>query len=251
MVTGFVSVLPVSAAGGPLGDRNTMLSLLMGVGMVAMIIGSVTTASEPDINVNANINVTEMKEIIQKKVEDIAPVPTSYPPQPSYIPILRPYVIDKTHDIWHAKDPSSYITNNEWVKYYANISDELKDDVLKINYITDNEAYNFPPNGDIWQNADYTLWKGSGDCEDISIARASVQIAKGRKAMVVAGYMYLPDGRRITDIWYEMYVNDTFMRLTSTPIGYFEGSGSVKAEPKYMFNDKVSWREYNANWYNN
>ncbi len=55
------------------------------------------------------------------------PTPTSVPtpaetpyPKPTYIPTLRFYDIDKSHDIWHAKDPSSYITpNNEWVRYYA------------------------------------------------------------------------------------------------------------------------------------
>jgi len=42
--------------------------------------------------------------------------------KPNHIPALKPYIIDKSRDIWQAQDPSSYITpDNEWVKYHASL----------------------------------------------------------------------------------------------------------------------------------
>lgn len=54
-------------------------------------------------------------------------------PKPNTIPELRPYEVDKTHDLWHAKNPESYITpDNEWVRYYA--SQLFIDDDGRIKY---------------------------------------------------------------------------------------------------------------------
>lgn len=138
-----------------------------------------------------------------------APTPKETPyPKPTYVPTLRPYDIDKSHDIWHAKDPSSYIEpNNEWVKYYASqlfidLDRRIKYKNEKIewwmdldgvkhytnkpfinNYVYDWEQFGTGSQGslandDYWTNADYYLTHGmKGDCDDWMIAVTSMMLS--------------------------------------------------------------------------
>ncbi|MDD3840081.1 MAG: hypothetical protein PHP06_05850 [Clostridia bacterium] len=163
--------------------------------------------------------------------------------QIGFTPKLRPYDIDKSHDIWHAKDPSSYITPNDpWVQYYA-----ITGASIQTIYKTDIEMYPDNPDKDVWQNAAYTLFTGFGDCEDLAIVEASVDIAKGRKAVVVAGYAVLPDGSRIRDYWEEIFVEGIKVIKPTNPL--LEAEEGLVLEPKFMFSDKISWRRYDENWY--
>jgi len=142
---------------------------------------------------------------------DSIPTPpkTSELPQPSYIPKLRPYHIDKSHDIWMAENPSSYvIPDNDWVKYYASqlyvdadgriryknrpiplLADEKgkvimwTDEPFLNNYTYDWEKYGNGAKGslandDYWDNPDYYLTHGmKGDCDEWALAVVSMMLS--------------------------------------------------------------------------
>lgn len=97
--------------------------------------------------------------------------------------------------ILYLENASSYIIpDNEVVQWYAN-NTVLTDDALlwkhdnslvEFNYVTDNDLFENLTNGDMWQNPDYYLsHKRRGDCEDFSVAYASILEAKGISAQVV------------------------------------------------------------------
>lgn len=188
--------------------------------------------------------------ISSMSTETPSPVPQ---PTPDDIPTLRPYQINKEHDIWHAQDPSSYIIpSNEWVRYFALEQQKYRageySNYPQIDYIPDNIAYPLNIDKDIWQNPDYTLYIGQGDCEDISIAWVSMHRSLGHKAMVVAGEIWFNDGSpNIQDFWYEWIDEDGIKSTKYVASNLYEKTFTAK--PKYMFNDKISWREYNENWY--
>lgn len=103
------------------------------------------------------------------------------------------------------------------------------------------------PDKDVWQNADYTLYKMEGDCEDTAIAQVSVDIALGKKAVVVGGYLTLDNGERIKDFWEEVYAEGIKSLKTTSP--YLINQKELRIEPLYMFNDEIQWRSYAENWY--
>ena len=172
----------------------------------------------------------------------IATPPTPIP-TPGYTPTLRPYLIDRSQEIWHASDASSYIIpNNEWVQYYA------KNDLpVGIIYRTDESMYPSNPDKDVWQNADYTLYKMEGDCEDIAIADVSIDIALGKKAVVVGGYLTLDNGDRIKDFWEEVYSGG--VKSIKAASMDMRSQRELRIEPLYMFNDEIQWQSYDENWY--
>lgn len=186
----------------------------------------------------ANITIESLFPAITPSITE-----PSYP-KPIYIPTLTSMnCYNKNEEIWHPCSPSEYITpDNEWVKYYAknNLS-------VGIIYRTDDDMYNYPPNGDVWQNADYTLFTGYGDCEDIAIAQVSIDLAKGKKAVVVGGYVTLDNGQKIRDFWIEEYSDGIKSLIATNPS--LETQKELRLESLYMFNDKIIWRDYNANWY--
>lgn len=189
----------------------------------------------PDIPVNNTI----------KFPPSPSPTHTLYP-KPSYTPTLLPInCYNKNYEIWHPCSPSTYIIpENEWVKYYA---DKLENgEGVSLYYKTDRELYPYAPNDDVWQNADYTAYIQQGDCEDLSILRVSMHRALGHKAIVVAGYLEDQQSRQIKDFWYE-YINEYghFTKIVSESAMTTE----YKLIPKYMFNDKIQWSNYNENWY--
>jgi len=58
--------------------------------------------------------------------------------------------------------------------------------IFKFNYEADNDQFNNPPDGDMWLNPDYYLAHDArGDCEDFSLAFASILEAKGIPASVI------------------------------------------------------------------
>ena len=77
---------------------------------------------------------------------------------------------------------------------------------------------------------------------------ASIDIAQGNKAVVVAGYITLDNGERIRDFWVEVYFENVLSIVTTNPA--LETQKELRLEPLFMFNDKITWKGYNANWYN-
>ncbi|MCZ7357888.1 MAG: hypothetical protein O8C66_03960 [Candidatus Methanoperedens sp.] len=81
--------------------------------------GNILASPEIQIAVPAAEIPVAASTPIQAQVPIISLAEKPYP-EPSYVPVMRPYLVNKANDIWYAKDPSSYITpDNEWVKYYA------------------------------------------------------------------------------------------------------------------------------------
>ncbi len=152
-------------------------------------------------------------QIIKDVISSI-PVPTPTPaetphPMPTYAPSLRAFEINTEHDIWHARDPSSYITpENEWVRYFASqlyldYDGRLKyinqkvpllrdkggqivlwtNETFANNYVYDWEQFGTGARGglandDYWINPDYYLAHGmKGDCEDWSLAVTSLMLS--------------------------------------------------------------------------
>ena len=103
--------------------------------------------------------------------------------------------LNRRNHILYPEDASSYIIpENEVVQWYAEHT-VLTDDALlwkhnasifKFNYVSDNDLFDNPLDGDMWQNPDYYLTHDcKGDCEDFSLAFASVLEAKGIHAQVI------------------------------------------------------------------
>jgi len=115
---------------------------------------------------------------------------------PEFDTALKPMGrLNWTNHILYPEDASSYIMpENEVVKWYAE-NTVLTDDALlwkhnrsavEFKYESDNELFGNPPDGDMWQNPDYYLAHGLvGDCEDFSLAFASVLEAKDIPAQVI------------------------------------------------------------------
>lgn len=101
------------------------------------------------------------------------------------IPVLRPYIVDRSHELLHAQDPSSYITpKSSWVRYYASQLYVDEDGAIKYknksfwnnkfenNYVSDwvqfgNGARGSIPDNDYWATPDYYLAHGmKGDCDE-------------------------------------------------------------------------------------
>ncbi len=115
---------------------------------------------------------------------------------PEFDTALKPMGrLNWTNHILYPEDASSYIMpENEVVKWYAE-NTVLTDGALlwkhnrsavEFKYESDNELFSNPPDGDMWQNPDYYLAHSSiGDCEDFSLAFASILEAKGISAEVI------------------------------------------------------------------
>jgi len=139
--------------------------------------------------------------------------------------------LNRNNHILYPKDASAYlIPENEVVTWYAE-NTVLTDDALlwkhnrsavKFEYQTDNNLFNNPPDGDWWQYPDYYLANGAiGDCEDFSLAFASILEAKGIPAEVIGVTL----------------INDRLHWVV-----------------KYFFNDKINYADINRNnviiWHN-
>lgn len=115
---------------------------------------------------------------------------------PEFETALKPMgKLNRKNHILYPEDASSYITpENKVVSWYAEntvLTDEAllwkgTGDAVEFKYRTDNDQFNNPPDGDLWQNPDYYLANGNmGDCEDFSIAFASILEAKEIPAEVI------------------------------------------------------------------
>ncbi|MCZ7400008.1 MAG: hypothetical protein O8C62_10110 [Candidatus Methanoperedens sp.] len=169
------------------------MSLLTAVVIILSVIlipGMAVAAEQIDENTNIVLNGDVQSQS-----------PTSYS-KPDLIPSLKPYIIDKSTDIWHAEDPGSYITpDNDWVKFYASqlyidydgriryknrpipLFVDIKGNVLSWtdepfvnNYVTLKDYFGYElPNNDYWMMPDYYLYNGQrGICSGWSLAVTSM-----------------------------------------------------------------------------
>ena len=152
---------------------------------------------------------------------------------------LWKYNVDKTRNnydnFWTATNPSKYIIpDNPVIRYFANNTEDIQMDYR-------------PDRIDYWQNPDYTLKILQGDCEDLSLVWVSIHRAKGHKAVVVGGYLTMADGKVIRDMWYEYVDGNIHQTKFVAPVTETQ---RFSAKPLFMFNDKMSIRDYDPNWMN-
>lgn len=172
------------------------------------------------------------------------------PPEPAEL--WAPYILDTEGHIKHPKDECKYVMpDNEVVQYYAKRTFVDGDGYFKWNnynlfvcHFAGDVKY---PTGDYWYNPDYFLTHGNiGDCEDFALALVSLLLAKGIPAILVAGYWETGT----THIGAE-YVYNNIVRYADTT-GYYERKAVVEFNlftPTRMFNDQITWREYEKDWY--
>lgn len=144
---------------------------------------------------------------------------------PGFETTLKPMGrLNRTNHILYPEDAASYIIpENEVVKWYAE-NTVLTDDALlwkqngcpvTFKYETDDELFNYPPDNDSWQNADYYLANDRiGDCEDFSLAFVSILEAKGISAEVIG----------------VLLINDRYHWIA-----------------KYQYNDQINYADINRN----
>ncbi len=238
-----------------------------------------------NISIQPQISAYEPIEVNDSEPEINDSKPGINDTEPSYIPTIRPYLINKDHDIWHAEDPSSYITpDNAWVKYYASrlyidfngrlryknmpvpLRVDIRGNILQwidkpfVNtYISDDDQFNFPPDGDVWVMPEYYLTHGmKDDCDgwmvtvtsimksgELSVKDNSSFVKTVVPAKAVLGYM-----GNFRDGWteYKAY-GKTFLTTTSLMVAGFgddkqsvtefvEKKDKTTAKPVFEFDDK-------------
>ena len=242
--------------------------------------------ADEGINITVPVSQVPVPAII------LAPAETPYL-KPSNTPVIRPYIIDKDHDIWHAKDPGSYITpHNDWVKYYASqlyidydgrlryknkpipLMIDTKGNVLSRvdqpflnNYISDEEQFHFPPNGDVWVMPDYYLTNGmQDDCDGWMVTVTSLMLSgelssrenesfvkKVIPTKAVLGYMGgIRDGWVEYQAYGKLFLTSTALVNTGINGGekrsaseFIENKDKTTARPVFEFTDKY-FCEYRA-----
>ncbi len=237
----------------PVGEQMKLLPtivLILSVMLTSEMLLVSGQSAKDTTNVQGEEDITFSYENVQAPIP--LPTETPYPkPNYNYVPILKPYVINKDHDIWHPQDAQAYITpDNEWVKYYASLLYidydgriryknrttplvvDAKGNVLSWtdepfvnNYVSDNEQFNYPPDADMWVLPEYYLTNGMrDDCDgwmvtvtslmlsgEMSVRNNETFVKKFIPAKAVLGYM---GGYR--DGWTEYQVyGKTFLTTTA------------------------------------
>lgn len=128
---------------------------------------------------------------------------------------------------------------------------------------------------DYWQNPDYTLTVGYGDCEDLALVACSILKAKDIPSIVVLGYAYPNEKERRGHAWTEYYIDGEYFvnnNLNSFPRNIQEDNSiyyyytpnmifsfvnntsenitiqGMKLQPRHIFNDNLKRRPYHKNW---
>ncbi len=213
----------------------------------------------------SNINISINSMFNESKIETKPQIIEKPYPEPNYKPSMRPYKIDKSHDIWHAQDPKSYITpQNEWVLYYAsqlyiNEDGRIRYKDTKVpwvtdlngnvvswidkpfvnNYISDDAQFNYPPNGDMWVMPDYYLTNGmKDDCDGWAITVASlllsgelsIKIGENFTKQIIPAKVVIGYAGPYRDAWVEYKVyNKTFYSTTASIITGLDGKEKISA----------------------
>lgn len=230
-------------------QRNLLFTAVLTVSII-LVFGILPGTGQKSAGTEVSYPVLQVAE---ETVIEASPEPLfeNTIPEPSYIPVMKPYEISKDNDIWHAQEPISYITpENEWVRYYASqlyidydgrirykdksiplLTDSKgnvilwTDEPFTNNYIPDNEQFNYPPNGDVWVTPDYYLANGmNDDCDGWMVAVTSMMLSgemsvkengqfmkKVIPAKAVLGYM---GGYRDGWVEYNVY-GKTFVSTTA------------------------------------
>ena len=152
---------------------------------------------------------------------------------PDFETSLRPMgTFNLKNHILYPEDASSYIMpGNEVVVWYGNhtiLTDgallwKHNNSPVDFNYITDDELFNNPPRSDLWQNPDYYLTHGNtGDCEDFSVAFASILEAKGIPAKVLGAR--LVNGQYHWVVEYEFEGHIRYADINRNSVIIFEDS---------------------------
>ena len=128
--------------------------------------------------------------------------------------------------------------------------------IFSNHYVTDDEQFNNPPNGDYWINADYYFLNGlKGDCEDSAFAVASVLEVKGVRTKIVGGYTT----NHIRDWAVEYKINGTYFRYyggvpnnfgngAQEEIGFSKRNENVDFSPVLMFDKNSYYQDYTYDW---
>lgn len=169
--------------------------------------------------------------------------------------------------------PQKYIMpNNEVVQYISSIMTVNEKGRLNWekcpfgqcgifgnNYISDDEQFDNPPNGDYWVNPDYYFLHGlRGDCEDSAFAVASVLEAKGLRTKIVGGYT---GNGHFRDWIVEYKINGTYYRYyggifydviddgsAREEVGFKRRDIYVDFSPVLMFDKNTYYQGYTDNW---
>lgn len=185
-------------------------------------------------------------------------------PKPTYVPELWTYQAVKS-EIWHPADATRYVMpRNEYVQWYASQLSLTSDSKYTHFKYPDGSRFTLRyqrdyPREDYWQNPDYTLYHGRGDCEDIAVVVASILRAKGLDAVVVSGYKK-SDAGWIRHTWTEYHADNNYnyyyVDFSVDPsdgraVVYYTLRTETYYEffkPLYMFSDRMRYRDYNPRW---
>ncbi len=243
-------------------SAKVIIVLLFSISLVLLITTAATSTNpqpiEPIIpeNLTANRSNNTVTIPIQptatSSITVVLPIPTETPyPKPTSIPSMRAYDIDKTGDIWHAVNPSSYITpENEWVKYQASQLFLDEDGWIKykdqkvIGFIDENGTKYYVyksfmnnytplkeffghelPNNDYWMMPDYYLYNGKRGICSAWAATVTSMMLSGEMSIVKEGKFfkqvipakavmgYTKSGLRDAWVEYNLY-NNTWITTT-------------------------------------
>lgn len=135
--------------------------------------------------------------------------------------------------------------------------------------------------GNYWQNPDYTLTIGCGDCEDMALVGGSIFQAKEINSVIVEGYSWDNSGRS-GHVWVEYYLDGIYYvsnnfggnlysfkrkiykengiyyyrapKLILYPIDKIDNASQKiiipgpKLQPRYIFNQDLKKRPYYRDW---
>ena len=248
-------------------EKKEKAILVLGIALILALAGGCYFASNTSMNITVPVNATAVNDNVNASSNSSEQAEAA----------LWDYQANNLSEFNFPDNHRKYVMpDNPVVQEYAK---QLKiglyweyltyenDSALDLNYQNDTEE-------GIWQNPDYTLTIGYGDCEDIALAICSILKAKGIKSVVVIGYHYNDAEERNGHAWVEYYldgkyyISDQFsfernIVIENKIIYYFSPKITVtsnqtkeeiltippfKYQPRYIFNDKLKKRPYLKDW---
>ncbi len=196
------------------------------------------------------------------------PVPTSS--LPAFKTELWSYSVECTFsDFKGVCDPKSYIMpDNDVIKYVSSFI-YLENGSLYWEsnnpfeayglfypiYVSDQEQFN---KDDYWVNPDYFFMHNmKGDCEDVSVAIASILENKRIRTKVVGGWLIINNQRvrdwmveyKIGPVYYQYYGGITNLPfMTRGMFEFYKKARGIDFEPIIMFDKSSYYEAYNSNW---
>ncbi|MEM2933539.1 MAG: transglutaminase-like domain-containing protein [Methanocellales archaeon] len=209
--------------------RNQVFFFAFAFAIAIAIATSILILATSGLNKQNKNNAIEFKmstslEQIQSEIVTAKQTIEARPP-----PDLWSYSSIPDRDCWHPPNPSAYIRPDlvsPWI-----------DSDFAVSVFSDWQLHG---REDYWQNPDYTLYYGKGDCEDWAIAYCSLYRAKGIDAIVVIGYK-----AGLLHAWCEFYDSKTYWIRDIYTV--FPRDSSNYRE-LIMFNEKITWQSYKNSW---